>query len=362
METHGDFLFVTWAGGGNVPPLIALGQRLRERGHRVRVLGPAALAERIANAGLAFRAYRAEGAWREGLGDDVIAEARRQPTDIAVIDYMQPFALCGAEAAGIPWVAFVHTLYAHVALGQLSPMRMAASDDLIHTFRARLGLTKIAAMTDLLARATRTLVLATQTFDDPEHEPPSNLRYVGPIAEDAGADSAWVPPASALPLVHVSLGTTPMDEAPVLRNVLNALEALPVQVVATVGDHLDPAAFIGPANAVVSRYIRHAAVLPHTALFVTHAGLSGIGTALQFGVPMLCLPLGREQPANAARVVAIGAGRVLSPKASAEELRANVTELLNDDAYRRAAARAATEISEHNARAVEGLEQLLKVD
>jgi UDP:flavonoid glycosyltransferase YjiC (YdhE family) len=36
-----------------------------------------------------------------------------------------------------------------------------------------------------------------------------------------------------------------------------------------------------------------------------------------------------------------------------------VTELLNDEAYRRAAARAANEIREHGPRAVEELEQLL---
>jgi UDP:flavonoid glycosyltransferase YjiC (YdhE family) len=36
-----DVLLVTWAGGGNVNPLLALGMRLRGRGHRVRALGPA---------------------------------------------------------------------------------------------------------------------------------------------------------------------------------------------------------------------------------------------------------------------------------------------------------------------------------
>ena len=33
-----EFLFVLWAGGGNVPPQLTLARRMVERGHRVRML------------------------------------------------------------------------------------------------------------------------------------------------------------------------------------------------------------------------------------------------------------------------------------------------------------------------------------
>jgi MGT family glycosyltransferase len=318
---------------------------LRSRGHDVRVLGPPELEGRFAAASLPFRPFRSDAAWSAGLADDVRAESEREPVDVAIVDYMQPMALCGAEAAGTRVVALVHTLYTGVALGAFSPMRMAARDGDVAALRARLGLAPIAELTDLLARADLVLVGSTRAFDGAAGADPTNLRYVGPMVEDAGPDGGWTAPwPDAAPLVHVSLGSTPMDEGPLLETVLAALEALPVHVFATVGAHLDPERFRVPANAVVARTVRHAAVFPHTDLFVTHAGLGGIGAALTYGVPMLCIPLGREQPVNATRVEAIGAGRTLGTDATVADFRDAADALLRDGRYRDAACRAADEI------------------
>jgi hypothetical protein len=43
----GTWLLVTWAGGGNVNPMLCLAGRLRERGHRVGVVAGASLAPRL---------------------------------------------------------------------------------------------------------------------------------------------------------------------------------------------------------------------------------------------------------------------------------------------------------------------------
>jgi MGT family glycosyltransferase len=358
----GGILFVTWSGGGNVPPVVALAQRLLDRGHDARVLASEDLAGRFAEAGIPFRAYRADEAWKAGLADDVLAEIRRAPTDVVVVDYMQPMALCAAEATTARVVALVHTLFTNVALGELSPMRMAAGEDALNSVRARLDLAPVAPITDLLHNADRVLVSSTRELDGPSAPDPANLRYVGPIVENPGVDRDWEPPwPDEAPLVHVSLGSTPMDEGPLLQTSLAALDGLPVHVFATVGAHLDPASLRPPANAVVARPVRHAALMPHTSLFVTHAGLGGIGAALTYGVPMLCIPLGREQPANAARVEAIGAGRTLGRDATVADLRCCVTEMLEDDRSRASAAAAARTVRElgAGARAIEEIEQLL---
>ena len=34
-----NILFVTWDGGGNVPPALGIAAELQQRGHRVRVIG-----------------------------------------------------------------------------------------------------------------------------------------------------------------------------------------------------------------------------------------------------------------------------------------------------------------------------------
>ena len=51
-----DFLFVLWAGGGNVPPQLALARRLVARGHRVQMLAPAVLRDVVEAAGYSTRA------------------------------------------------------------------------------------------------------------------------------------------------------------------------------------------------------------------------------------------------------------------------------------------------------------------
>jgi hypothetical protein len=61
---------VTWEGGGNVPPAVALGYQLSRAGHDVRVLGPRSAAGEVSAAGLRFVPYVSVPAWPE----DVVPE------------------------------------------------------------------------------------------------------------------------------------------------------------------------------------------------------------------------------------------------------------------------------------------------
>ena len=51
-----EILFVTWDGGGNVPPAVGIAEELRARGHRVRFMGHAAAGVAFAEHGLEFTA------------------------------------------------------------------------------------------------------------------------------------------------------------------------------------------------------------------------------------------------------------------------------------------------------------------
>ncbi|XP_078660214.1 UDP-glucuronosyltransferase 1-2-like [Branchiostoma floridae x Branchiostoma belcheri] len=77
-----------------------------------------------------------------------------------------------------------------------------------------------------------------------------------------------------------------------------------------------------------------------TRVFVTHAGRHGVYEALYHGVPMVCLPTCLDQPANAARVVARGAGMSLNYRTvTAEELYQAIVTVITDKSYRETAAR-----------------------
>jgi UDP:flavonoid glycosyltransferase YjiC (YdhE family) len=327
-----DLLVVTWAGGGNVNPLLALCAALAGAGHGVRALAPASLAPRFGEIGVPVRETGGPVAPLDQQAADVTDALRTEPCAAAIVDYMLPAGLCAAEAAGVATVAFVHTRYTGVADGPFSPMTMAADVDTLNALRQQLGLPPVDAVTDLLGRADLALLTTTAALDggDPL---PATVVAVGPLVDPAV--TAWSPrrPPDEVPLVVASLGTTPMNEGPVIERVLEALADLDVQGLVTVGDHLDRATFTPPPNTDIAGYVPHAAVLPHARLLINHAGLSGIGAALASGVPMVCVPLGRDQPGNAARVEAIGAGVRVPPDAPAAELRSAIRRVLDDDRY-----------------------------
>jgi len=78
---------------------------------------------------------------------------------------------------------------------------------------------------------------------------------------------------------------------------------------------------------------------------ITHAGLGTVMTALAHGVPLLCVPLGRDQFFNAARVEALGAGRTIGADADADTIGQAIRALLRDETARAAAKRMADAIS-----------------
>jgi len=331
--------------------VLALADRLRARGHEVRAMGSASLADRFAARGVPYVAREVVQEWDQAaLAREVRAEAGT--ADVVVADYMLPGALCGAEASYRPSAALVHTLYAANLDGDggLLPMQMAATIDGTAAVREELSLPPVATFGALLDRQTTLLVTCPESLDLPGPRA-ANVRYVGPVLEEAGPDATWRPPGvdDGRPLVVVGLGTTAMDEGPVLQRVLQALGDAPVRVVATVGDHLDLVDLPSPANVHLTRHVRHAAVLPWASAVLSHGGLGTVLAALAHGLPQVCVPLGREQPLNAAAVERVDAGCTIEPAAGPDAIREAVGRALSDMELRAGAARMALAIDEQRA-------------
>ena len=104
----------------------------------------------------------------------------------------------------------------------------------------------------------------------------------------------------------------------------------------------------------------HREVLKHAAAIVTHAGHGTVIKALAAAVPVVALPLGRDQLDNAARVVHHGAGLKLKPKASSEAIARAVGRVLDEPSFAAGARRLADAIAAETAedRAVAELEEL----
>jgi MGT family glycosyltransferase len=322
-----NFLFVTWAGGGNSTPVLGLATRLAARGHAVKVTSPDDMTARFAAVAVDYEVIGRQP-------DQVLAAITRTSPDVVLVDFMMPSWMSQAQASGVPWVAVVHTLYDRVAAGILTAFTTL---DAINDERTRLGLTQVDDAAALLDAAARVLVTAPRELDDVQTVP-ANTVHVGPILEEPGPDAGWRPPWPDRPLVVVSPGTTPgLAEERIIQRVLDAVEDRPVHVVVNVGAHIDRALFELPANVELSGYVRHAAVLPHADAVVTHAGLGSISAALAHGLPVVCVALDRDQPHNAERVAAIGVGESVPVDVTPDRLWQVLDRVLIGDRHRAAA-------------------------
>ena len=111
---------------------------------------------------------------------------------------------------------------------------------------------------------------------------------------------------------------------------------------------LDPSEVSPTANVHVVRSAPHTPILEHASLVITHCGHGTTLKALAAGLPLLCIPMGRDQNDTAARVLNQGAGIRLSPKASAKRIGNAVDRLLADPTYAAEAQRMAAAIAEEH--------------
>ncbi len=159
--------------------------------------------------------------------------------------------------------------------------------------------------------------------------------------------AAWPHSFPGRPAVYVSLGTVWNRQPDVFRTVLEGLARFELEPLVTVGPGNDPE-LLGPQppHVHVERFVPQAQVLPAMDLVVTHGGAGTMLGAFACGLPLLVLPQGADQFANAERVVAAGAGLALTPaELSADAVASGVGALLSEARYREAARRIQSEIA-----------------
>lgn len=318
-----DLLFVTWDGAGNLMPTLGVAHRLADAGHRVRLLGHPSIHARYGNGGWKFVPFGSAPPYdstRAGepdddmrflmqhifagadLAHDVEGEYNRAPADAVIVDALLLSALSVAEALPAPTVALVHTPYCLFRRGPLVEL-LSTAMPAIDATRRDLGLDTADSVPQLLDRCDRVLVASPREFDAPG-DVPDNVRFVGPILDvPAGAvDDRWQAADTVDPLVLVSFSTSDMRQTTVLQHVIDALAQLPIRVLVTTGPAVDPSALRPGDNTQIARWIDHRAVLPKVSVVVTHGGLGTVMNALGHGIPVVCMPMGRDQFFNATRV------------------------------------------------------------
>jgi MGT family glycosyltransferase len=158
------------------------------------------------------------------------------------------------------------------------------------------------------------------------------FHFVGPCLHERTSQGHWEPPGCGRPVLLVSLGTIYTAKPEFFANVVEAVRDEPWHTVIALSDRVDRSV-LGelPEHVEVHDSVPQMAVLPHTRLFINHAGITSVMEAVHSEVPMIAVPQQVEQRATADRMEAVGIGRQLRPAAtSVDALRRMIREVAAD--------------------------------
>ncbi len=368
-------LVATTAGSGHLAPLVPFARALGDAGHEVAVAAPGSFAAAVERAGFAHRAFAdappeelasvfgsLDGMSNMEANRVVVREVfgridtraalpgmralvSEWRPDLVLRESCELSSYLVADEAGIPHV--------HVAVG------LAAFGEL--TFPGlEEPLTELGDGRDLAGLFhAPTVSLLPPSFEDPDRsggDAVHRFRDDADIAAGQGVAGGgghrplpdwW--DGTGEPLLYVTFGSVAAGLGlfpDFYRGVIGALAGVGVRVLLTLGDAGDPAALEPlPPNVHVERWWPQDDVMPHASAMVGHGGVGTTLSGLRAGMPMVVVPLFADQPHNARRVEAIGAGIVLEGgPAGLRGLGDAVRRLLADDSYRAGARRIADEI------------------
>lgn len=201
-------------------------------------------------------------------------------------------------------------------------------------------------------------------FEFPREHLPKCFHFTGPYSNPASREPIPFPfeRLTGQPLIYASLGTILNRLMWIFDNIAEACVGMNAQLVISLGGSSSPES-LGqlPGNPLVVKYAPQLELLQKAALTITHAGLNTTLESLSYGVPMVAIPIANDQPAVAARISWTRTGEVVPlSKLTVPKLRAAIAQVLSEDAYKQNALRLQSAIarSQGTSRAADIVEQV----
>lgn len=186
-------------------------------------------------------------------------------------------------------------------------------------------------------------VFLPKAFELPDRVEDELVFYIGPETDLDRVEEqfVWDQLSPERPLIYCSLGSQLDMKNEVsrrfIRTVIDAVAARPEwQLVVSLGSRMEPEEFMPvPAHVYLSHWVPQLQMLSRASVMITHAGAGAAKECIMNGVPMLAVPMMRDQFDCAERIVYHGLGlRADIESINAAELSSMLEQLLGDASCR----------------------------
>lgn len=274
----------------------------------------------------------------------ILDRTRRMDFDYIVHDAMLGGGSIVARVLGIPAActcasfAFPHPPVPPAALEHGAHPQLDAICRQAEEFRKQSGI-PLDIMDIFFQREKMNIVFTSRMFQPGGDGFDDTFRFVGPSIDDRREEETEFPSDFiGGKLVYISMGTINNNCIDFYMACMEAFKGVDATVVMSVGKKVD----IGtlgpiPRNFIVRSWAPQLTVLKKASAFVSHGGLNSVSEALYFGVPLVVIPQGNDQPMVAQRVSALGAGIQLKMEDITPDLLLHaLCSVMEDAAYRQA--------------------------
>jgi UDP:flavonoid glycosyltransferase YjiC (YdhE family) len=383
------FLLTTQPAIGHLHPMIPIARALQRAGHEVAFASSRSFCKTVESAG--FRCFAAGLDWLESEAAATFPELMKMTPGKATYWYLQELFANRAVRAMLPEVIdiarswkpdvivrgtwdfsgcvaaeYLELPHASISASLYFGIWQGVIGEQMARLRSEFGLPADPGMEMLYRYLYLDFVPPSLHFPELARSPVVHSLRLESFDRQEGSHAApaWLETLPKRPTVYVTLGTVFNRVPGLFPAMLESLKEEPVNVILTVGDNQDPAAFgPQPPHIRIERYIPQSQLLPRCDVVVSHGGFNTVLAALAQGTPMVVTPLAADQPQNALRVEGSGCGVVLPvhPEVptlpmcqglaghtlfSPQALRDAVRQVLAEPRYRQAAARVRNETME----------------
>ena len=180
-------------------------------------------------------------------------------------------------------------------------------------------------------------------FEFPRKKLPSCFHFTGPFMNTTVREPMPFPyeNLTGQPLIYASMGTLKNQLLWIFQMISEACVGLDVQLVISLGGVTSPESLPELfGNPIIVDYAPQLELLKIASLTITHGGLHTALESLSNGVPMLAIPISYEQPGVATRIAWTGTGEFIPlGKVKVEKIYKAIKKVLNENTYRNNALR-----------------------